>query len=395
MYLTSFIHREELLKIAERWFWGRPEAGDAMRLTKILICDGYVIGETLDAIMGRFLEIIYPRPFTKMRIKCKGELREAICRSGRNRSARVEHLCRNYSKNPEYFYRQAPINGVLCMDDSENLIGSCRIKRPRRIAEKANRRIAQWIFKTVQEEARAMAELRAMISGIALGELLTPEPEMVREFVEAEERIARNFREAAIKFDREAITIHDVGGLKILGEDNDLERLEQALRKDPSIRVFDREDFRGDYEATSLIMDISWDPELVCRKYRDGRSWEKYLNRGIPESELKKGLEPLLDGAEPRIKIELILSTFEAMVESELGSSIHEERIISQRDNKVYKGYIPMNVEFLLEYLFAVGFSPITAIEPLPIKLWGRYLPDTLIMYIRRLYSLPEYDLFY
>jgi hypothetical protein len=81
-------------------------------------------------------------------------------------------------------------------------------------------------------------------------------------------------------------------------------------------------------------------------------------------------------------------------VESELGSSIHEERIISQRDSKVYKGYVPMNVEFLLEYLFAVGFSPQTEIEHLPIKLWGRYLPETLIYYVRRLYHLPQQDLF-
>jgi hypothetical protein len=28
-----------------------------------------------------------------------------------------------------------------------------------------------------------------------------------------------------------------------------------------------------------------------------------------------------------------------------------------------------------------------------PIKLWGRYLPETLGLYIRRLHNLPEYDL--
>jgi len=112
------------------------------------------------------------------------------------------------------------------------------------------------------------------------------------------------------------------------------------------------------------------------------------------EEELQKGLEPLLEGTEPTMKIELILSTFPDLVESELGSSIHEERIIAQRDTKVYKGYVPMNVEFLLEYLFAVGFSPETTIDHLPIKLWGRYLPETLIHYVRRLYNLPQQDLF-
>ncbi|MFZ2446317.1 MAG: hypothetical protein WAW37_08165 [Syntrophobacteraceae bacterium] len=395
MYLTSFIHRKELLDIAERWFWGKPDAADALKLTQIFISDGYVIGETLDSVIDRYLGIIYPHSFRKARIRTKGELRDVICGSSHGYTPRVEFLCSNYRKNPEYYYQQAPINGVLCIDDFGRLLGSYRIKRPRRIAEKANRRIAQWIFGTVQEEARMMAQIRAMISGVPLEGLLTSEAEMVREFVEAEEIIAGSFRAGAILFDREAITINDVGGIKILGEEDDLRRVEETLRADPSIKVLDREDYRGDYEATSLVLEIPWDPGAICRKYRESRHWEKYFNRGIPESELIKGLEPLLEGAEPRINIELILSTYGAMVESELGNSIHEERIIAQRDSRVYKGYIPMNVEFLLEYLFAVGFSPGMNIEPLPIKLWGRYLPDTLVMYIRRLYRLPEFDLFY
>jgi hypothetical protein len=61
----------------------------------------------------------------------------------------------------------------------------------------------------------------------------------------------------------------------------------------------------------------------------------------------------------------------------------------------MYKGYIPMNVEFLIEYLFAAGLSPQTHIEQLPVKLWGRYLPDTISYHIRRLYGQPEHDALY
>jgi hypothetical protein len=82
-------------------------------------------------------------------------------------------------------------------------------------------------------------------------------------------------------------------------------------------------------------------------------------------------------------------------VESELGNSIHEEMILAQRGNTRYRGYLPTNVEFLVEYLFAVGFSPKTTIDHLPIKLWGRYLPDTVISDIRQLFNLPEHELFY
>jgi hypothetical protein len=77
-----------------------------------------------------------------------------------------------------------------------------------------------------------------------------------------------------------------------------------------------------------------------------------------------------------------------------MGDSIHEERIIAQRENKEYRGYIPINVEFLVQYLFEVAFCPLVRIERLPIKLWGRYLPDTLISQIRSLYNLPRRELY-
>jgi hypothetical protein len=307
----------------------------------------------------------------------------------------VEYLFGRYRENPDYFYHETPISGVLCFDDGGRLIATYRIKRPKRIAEKANRRIANWIFETVQGRALAMARSRAERSGVPLERLVTPREMMDREFIEAEESIADRFRDGAIRLDRSSITIDDVGGIKILGTQEQLVRIEEALRKDLSIRVEKQENFYGSYEATSLILDIPWDPEKVCRKYRDTKSWEKYVNRGISAAELQKGLESFMENAEERIKIELILSTPEAMVESELGNSIHEERMICQRYTRPYKGYIPINVEFLLEYLFAVGFSPTAEIREIPIKLWGRYLPDTLVMYIRELFKLPEFELFY
>lgn len=395
MYLTSFIHREDLLRIAERWFCGRPAPGDALHLTELFICDGFVIGETLEVIARRLFGIIHDEPFQKKRIRFKGELRDVLCQCPRELTPRIDQLFALYRRNPDFYYLEAPINGVMCLGRENQLLGLYRIKRPRRIAEKANRKIANWIFGIVQNRARRMAEERAREYGIPLYSLLTPQEEMVKEFMKAEEAIARNFSEGTIEFDKADLTIHDVGGIKVVAEAEKLSFLEKQLAADPSIRIIEREAFRGEYQATSHILEVSWDPEHICRRYKDHRSWEKYLNRGISEDRLMKGLEQFLVGADPKIHVELILATFPDMVESELGNSIHEERIIAQRDNKMYKGYIPTNVEFLLEYLFAVGFSPQVQTEELPIKLWGRYLPDTLISQIRRLYHLPEYDLFY
>ena len=395
MYLTSFIHRKVLFNIAERWFRSCPEPGDVRALTEILICDGFVIGETLEELSKRLLGMIYQRPFHQKHIRLKGELRDLICLDDRDTNPRVTELFSRYRENPDYYYREAPINAVICLDGQDHLLGLFRIKRPKRIAEKANRRIADWIFENVIGRAQEMAKERAILSGVPLDRFVTPAEEMVKEFIRAEEFIARSFRDGGIRFDRTALTIHDVAAVKIVAGRDGLQHLQEALLQTPGITVVEREDFSGAYQATNLVLEVAWDADHVCQRYRESRGWEKYLDRGIPEQDLKKGLEPFLADAEPKINIELILSTFPDMVESELGNSIHEERIISQRDNKRYKGYIPMNVEFLVESLFAVGFSPRIDIDRVPIKLWGRYLPETLGLYVRQLYNLPEHDLFH
>ena len=392
MYLTSFIHREELFDITERWLCNRLEPTDGLRLTQILVCDGFVLGETLDAITRLLLSKVHSTAYHISRISFKGELREFICRSTWTMTPRVGELLRQYRTNPDFFYVEAPINGSTCIDGEGRLLGIYRIKRPRRIAEKANRYIANWIFHMVQDRAQRMAEERAQRLGIPLHYLLTPEEEMEREFVLAEETIAQGFKDGRVKLDKAALTIPDVGGIKIIAEDGALSSLAESLQSDPVIRVIEQEQHEGDYRARNLIIDVPWDRQTICRRYMKSRAWRRYLNRGVPEKVLRNGIEPLLGEAEPRISIELILSTFPDFVESELGMSIHEERIVAQRNHKAYKGYIPMNVEFLIEYLFAAGLSPQTLIEHLPVRLWGRYLPDTISYHIRQLYGQPEQD---
>ena len=393
MYLTSFIHRNTLFNIAERWFCNCPEPEDGRSLSEILICDGFVINETLSVFTKRLIEMIHSCPFHHYRIHAKGILRDIIFHDRRNATPRVSELLRRYQDNPDYYYREAPINGVVYLDERNHLLGSSRIKRPKRIAEKAHRRIADWIFKEVSDRARFMASARTLASGIPLDKFITPPEEMLKEFTEAEEFVAQRFRNGSIKFDKKALTIHDVGAVKIVAEMDQIRMLEKTLHEMPDVAIVEREEFTGNYQATNLILQIPWDTASVCQRYRESRAWERYQNRGISSKDLHAGLETFLVDTEPYINIELILSTFSDMVESELGNSIHEERIISQRDNKRYRGYIPLNVEFLVESLFALGFSPKTDIDGVPIKLWGRYLPETLSLYVRHLHNLPERDL--
>jgi hypothetical protein len=394
MYLTSFAHRDRLFSIVERWFCSRPAPGDGRSLTEILICDVFIIRETLEALSRRLLSMAGTGPLRQEEIRKKGQLRDLLCRDSREPSPRVAELFSRYRKNPDYYYQETPINASVFFDDSGRMVGSFRVKRPKRIAEKANRRIAEWIFGNVKEAAEAMARERAERSGVPLEQFISSPREMDREFIEAEELVAGSFRDCSLRFDRNALMIQDTGAIKIVGDEESFERLTEELQRAPDITVIEQEQFRGRYQALNLVLDVPWNSESVCRRYREIRAWERIRDRGISEVELSRGLEPFLEGASPRINVEVILTTFSDLVESELGSSIHEERIISQRDSSRYKGYIPMNVEFLVEFLFAVGFSPRVEIDEVPIKIWGRYLPETLGSYIRQLYALPNHDFF-
>lgn len=390
MYITSFVHREALFDLTNRWLCAQLYPGDGLLITKILIADGFVLGETLERLVRDILERIHDGPFHLRRIHLKGELRDALCESVKDPSPRSLELINNYRRNPEFYYREVPINGAIALAEDGRVLGLYRLKRPRRIAEKANRYIANWIYEMVQTRARRMAEERARVLRIPLELLITPEEEMAKEFIQAEESIARAFKEGTIRMDREALTINDIGGIKIVAEEGCLEKLENSLSTDPSLEILEKQDHTGNYRARTLILKVRWEKERISRAFLEKRAWERYVNRGIPEEELKRGIDHWLDDAAFDLVVEVILSTMEEMLESELGRCIHEERILLQRDTKVYKGYIPTNVEFLVEYLFSVGLSPKVQVESIPIVLWGRYLPETMISRIRDLYGVGE-----
>jgi hypothetical protein len=398
MFLSGFVHREELFQIAQRWFRGWLEPRDARRLTEILITDGFILGETLEDLTRFLIQEIHQPPvaYTEQPIAVKGDLRNILLKTRRDPTPRVRELLQAYQRNPDYFYRDAPINGVMYLSDAEELLAVFRVKRPRRVAEKANRRIASWLFGIVQSEAKKLARKRARRLGVPLNLLLTPEEKMVQEFAQAEEIISHKFISGEISFEPEPLTINDVGGIKVVGSPEELARIEDALSHRANCRVIEKEEhFQGLYNAVNLIVEVPWNRDQVCRSYDEKRWWEHVGNRGFSEAELRRGLASLLGEAADTIKIEVILTTFPDLVESELGNSIHEKRIVNQRDNKDYKGSIPLNIEFLVEYLFAVGFSPSIEVESIPIHLWGRYLPDTLVSHIRRLHNQPPHDLFY
>ena len=105
---------------------------------------------------------------------------------------------------------------------------------------------------------------------------------------------------------------------------------------------------------------------------------------------ISRDFREFLETGEEKVELEIILSNYQEMLESEIGRCMHEERIIRQRQEQQYTGQLARNVEYLMEYLFAFPASGQVGIEDLPIKLWYRYLPDYIDDVWKRLFSVPS-----
>jgi len=112
VYITSFVHREELFQMVQRWFCDRLEPTDGQRVTKILICDGFILGETLDDLARLLISTFSDEPYRAQRLHFKGELRNIICQSIHNHNDRTAELVESYRRNPEFFFTEAAVDGT-------------------------------------------------------------------------------------------------------------------------------------------------------------------------------------------------------------------------------------------------------------------------------------------
>ena len=73
----------------------------------------------------------------------KGDLKEVLVSSPPIRNPRIDELIQGYHGDPGRFYRETPFNGRLFfrpVDNGYEYIGSSRIKRIRRLAERSARK---------------------------------------------------------------------------------------------------------------------------------------------------------------------------------------------------------------------------------------------------------------
>jgi hypothetical protein len=390
--INSFLHRDVLNDIIRRWMYNEARPSDADLITRLVHFNNVYVSRYLNLFAGRIFQELHPQ-FTSQAIKIKGDLKDALIADPPYRNERIDEMILDYRQNPGRFYRETPFHGTLYFTRRNGFaayIGSSRIKRVRRLAEKAARRIIDRIFDRIKRHADILADERARLLGIPRESLLTAPEDMTEEFLIAENRLLSDLREKRpIAEDGEILAINDVAGIKVVLEAPGQRKLIEILGRFTDCEVVEEERHAGRYNATNLLIRFRPPREEILSRPLGPRILNIMQMRGFSTSEANQSFAEFVRSGEGDVLLEIIFSDYQEMLESELGRCIHEDRIIEQRLCQQYRGPLARNIQDLLEYLFSFPASHQRELGELPIKIWNRYLPDYFDEVQKQLFRIP------
>jgi hypothetical protein len=390
--IDSYLHRNALSELIRRWMHDRVNPTDAEIISHLINFNHLYVSRYLQGFTDLIFQDLYPDGVIRRQALRKGDLKDAMVACPPYRNERIDELIRNYQAFPENYYRDTPFHGMVFFthrDGADECIGSSRIKRARRLAEKTARRIIDRVFVNIKRRADALADERAQRLGIPREHLLTPLQEMQDEFHKAETRLLDDLRHGRSFEEQEDLVINDVAGIKMILDPQQQKRLTDLLDSLPETRIIDIEFHNGNYNATNLIIGYRPDRKRILSQPVSGITLSLMQVRGMQPEQIRQAFSEFVLTAEEEVSLEIIVSNYEETLESEIGRCIHEDRIIRQRMTQQYRGHLSKNIEYLMEYLFAFPMSAQRELKGLPIKLWNRYLPDYFDEVLKDLFHIP------
>jgi len=378
MYLSGLIHRDRLFDVASRWLADQVSEDDGRVLTEIFALERAITSPVVRSLVADLARAIKPGDLRLTRVNSKDAVRQAIVEAVHDPTPRVEQLLAHFREFPEEFFPRTPVHMSLVTDGEGSLAGMVRRKRIRRIADKVSRRVADQLADQIEVAAKSLAAARAGSVGVPLDRMVSTRQQMVDEFAAAERIVADRIRTGHLAFDPDQVRVDDVIGVKILGTPSELARIEAALDARDGTFACESEVHEGSYAGTHYLVDLELPPLETTIARFSGIDWSFAEGRGLSAYHLEESLVDYLDSASPTFRVELIFTTLDDLVESEFGRCIHEVRILEQRDRGIYSGRIAQNASSIIEYMLELAISPTVRVEGLPIKVWGRYLRDTV-----------------
>ena len=166
--ISSYIHRDSLRDLIQRWMYGDSRRTDGDELVQLVYLNNAYVSRYLTAFSEEIFQRFHHQALQVRKTRLKSDLKDVIVTNVPYRTARVDEMLHGYRSRPELYYRETPFHGTLYFSGRPACpcyIGSSRIKRVRRLAEKSARRIIDRMFATIKRRAEALAEERARHQG--------------------------------------------------------------------------------------------------------------------------------------------------------------------------------------------------------------------------------------
>jgi len=388
MYLSGLTHRERLFDIASRWLADHVQSEDGRLITEIFTFERVITAPSVRCLVADVWRASGAEDLYLERVDCKDAVREAIFSAAAHPSDRVAELLDWYRQLPEEFFPRTPVQMSIVTHRTGNLAALVRRKLIRRITDKVCRKVARRLGSEAAALARTLASTGPRTSN-ATANLDDAPGDMPRGVPGAAERlVAERIRSGRLVLDPENHRVDDVIGVKFIGTPAELERIDTALRGLDYARTHTREVHSGRYAGTHYLVDVELPPKGEIIDSLADVDWSFAAGRGLREEDLPSSFRAYLESGADSFRIEVILTTFDDLVESEFGESIHEQMILDQRFRASDYGRIANNGAWIIEYLLSLAVSPTVEVGELPIKLWGRYIRDTVYYAIERLHGV-------
>jgi hypothetical protein len=378
MYLSGLTHRHRLFDVATRWLADRLEPADGRVVTEIFAFERAITAPVVRRFVGDLCRVCGPRDLYMERITSKDQLREAIVAAAVHPTSRVAELIDWYRQLPEEFFPRTPVRMSLITLRNGKLAAIVRRKRIRRIADKVSRRVADQLTGEIDAVARALAASRPRGGTATVTNGASPVGALAGVRGAAERLVADRIRSGRITLDPNSQRVDDVIGVKVIASHGELEAIEASLDDLEYTWAFHREVHDGAYVGVHYVVDLELPPNEAILEKMHGIDWSFADGRGLPVDGLATSFGSYLENCRRTFRVELILTTFEDLVESEFGAGIHEQRILDQRGLAADLGRIAQNASSIIEYMLRLATSPTIEISELPIKIWGRYVRDTV-----------------
>jgi hypothetical protein len=315
--LTSFLHRETLKEIIFKWMKDELLEEDCKKVKTIINFNVHVVNAYLDHICKElFSYLSNDEPWT-FEVTSKGELKDFVLTVAPYKDERLVHIAKRYKKYPEDFFLSSPFHGKVYCTGPRNrpvYLGHSRVKRFRRVAEKASRRMINIIFNQIKKRADDLAFERASRLGIPKEQLHTPIEKQVEEFAHAERRFIKELRRGMFYPDEVTIRsarIHDIAGVKAIIEEDVTPVFEDFFNNSDCFKIVEKEKHSGVYNATNYIVEYFLDKEMLLRHMPDARIAFVLAERGLNRESLEKDYETFINTAEDNVYIEFITSNYE------------------------------------------------------------------------------------